>query len=147
MNIDTHKAIIEADREILHRSKEMKVLHPFIATHITDKDLAKQQLSRLEKVLTNENEIIKVRFSISTYDVNTLDDSLLIENIETGNLRKIDPNIALLKNERLVLNYKCYVRDYFSKDSSHYYMVTIRSSGDNNFFPEDMTPKLYMKEE
>lgn len=36
LKINSDKAIIQADREIIQQAEDRKVAHPFIATHITD---------------------------------------------------------------------------------------------------------------
>ena len=54
MDLDERRAKIEADRILLSDAKSGRVAHPMIATHITDHDLAKLPLVRIEKAARSE---------------------------------------------------------------------------------------------
>jgi len=71
----------------------------------------------------------------------------MIEDTLTGSLSAIDPRKPLSRTERLILSYKFFVKDFFSHDSSHIYQLSIKSSQEDNFFPDDMTPKMYLRDE
>ena len=90
--------MIEADRVLLSDAKSGSVLHPMIATHITDRDLAKLPLVRIEKAARSE-EPHRVRFQIKAVLPYQVEDVLLIENLKTGDLRALNPSKPLLKSE------------------------------------------------
>ena len=86
--------MIEADRVLLSNAKSGCVGHPMIATHITDHDLAKLPLVRIEKAARSE-EPHRVRFQIKAILPYKVEDVLLIEDLRTGALRALDPSKAL----------------------------------------------------
>jgi hypothetical protein len=98
MDLDERRAMIEADRVLLSDAKSGSVAHPMIATHITDHDLAKLPLVRIEKAARSEQPQ-RVRFQIKAVLPYQVEDVLLIEDLRTGALRALDPSKPLLKSE------------------------------------------------
>ena len=98
MDLDERRAMIEADRVLLSDAKSGSVAHPMIATHITDRDLAKIPLVRIEKAARSE-EPQRVRFQIKAVLPYQVEDVLLIEDLRTGALRALDLSKPLLKSE------------------------------------------------
>ena len=86
--------MIEGDRVLLSDAKSGIVAHSMIATHITDQDLAKLPLVRIEKAARSE-EPQRVRFQIKAVIPYQVEDVLLIEDLRTGALRALDPSKPL----------------------------------------------------
>jgi hypothetical protein len=94
MNLDEHRAMIEADRVLLSNVKSGSVAHPMIATHISDHDLAKLSLVRIEKAARSE-EPQRVIFQIKAILPYKVEDVLLIEDLRNGAVRALDPSKPL----------------------------------------------------
>lgn len=86
--------MIEADRVLLSDAKSGSVAQSMIATHISDHDLVKLPLVRIEKAARSE-EPQRVRFQIKAVLPYQVEDVLLIEYMRTGALRALDPSKPL----------------------------------------------------
>lgn len=94
MDLDERRAMIEADRILLSDAKSGRVAHPMIATHITDHDLAKLPLVRIEKAARSEGPQ-RVRFQIKAVLPYHVDGVLLIVDLGAGTVRALDPSKPL----------------------------------------------------
>ena len=64
-------------------------------------------------------------------------------------MRPLDASKPLKQGETLVLHSTLFVRDSFSgnEETAPCYQLSLKSSEADNFFPEDMTPKKFLRDE
>jgi hypothetical protein len=74
---------------------------------------------------------------------------LQIEDLSTDTVRPVDASKPLKQTDQLVISCTLFVKDFLAPkdDSAHCYQIQLRSSERDNFFPDDMTPKKFLRDE
>ena len=134
------KAGKEMDQEFLLH--EEKIMHPVIATQVTNPSVKSQYLRSFEYIY-NENkpgEVYRVRFSVQATQP-SIDNfplsSLKIQNKVTKAFRDLPKTqAALKKDERYILYLQLYVTDHHSQLSNHVTRLSV-------YEPLDKTSTLF----